>query len=576
MAAEANIKAVITAEDRASGVLSNFGGALGVAKAGALGLLAGLTAVAAGATVAVKSFSESENASAQLGAVLKSTGGAAGVTADAALNLAKSLQATTTFSDEAVLGAENLLLTFTSIGKDIFPQATKTVLDMSTALGQDTKSSAIQLGKALQDPILGVTALRRVGVNFNEAQQDVIKNLVETGRSAEAQQLILAELNKEFGGSAVAAASTFTGQLTQMKNVFDDILEVVGGVVANALRPLIQAVLDWTSAAGGADGIGRMLTGAIASLGGAFGVLMQVFSFLKPSLDALWVSFSTQLVPAMVDLWVAIQPLLPIIGVTLVAAIYVAINALTIMVRIWTTVLDVITAVATFFLTTLPQSIGAGIGWIVERVTYLKNHFWETVGFIIGFFATLPIRLPMYAIAALTAIINFVAGINWGGIFSGIWHAMENVWNTVKNSAIGAFNYLKGLNWGSIASGVASGVANSIIGMIEGAINGAISGVPGVGKVSLPRFASGVTNFSGGLAVVGERGKEVVSLPAGSSVTPNHALGQIGGGSTVNITVQAGAYMGNPADAREYARLVVENIKDIASAKSMSPMDLLT
>ena len=64
----------------------------------------------------------------QLNAVLKSTAGVAGVTAQAADDLAKSLEGVTNFDDEAVLSAENLLLTFTKIGKDIFPQTTETVL----------------------------------------------------------------------------------------------------------------------------------------------------------------------------------------------------------------------------------------------------------------------------------------------------------------------------------------------------------------------------------------------------------------------------------------------------------------
>lgn len=153
----------------------------------------------------------------------------------ALIDLSKELQNTTTFSDEATLGAENLLLTFTNIGKDVFPQATRTVQDMSIALGQDLKSSSIQLGKALQDPILGVTALRRVGVNFNEAQTDVIKKLVETGHAAEAQKLILKELATEFGGSAAAAAQTFGGQVEIAKNKLNDFQETIGATIAGFL-----------------------------------------------------------------------------------------------------------------------------------------------------------------------------------------------------------------------------------------------------------------------------------------------------------------------------------------------------
>ena len=46
--------------------------------------------------------------------------------------------------------------------------------------GQASRS-AIQVGKALNDPIKGVTALHRVGVQFTERRRDQIEALVESG-----------------------------------------------------------------------------------------------------------------------------------------------------------------------------------------------------------------------------------------------------------------------------------------------------------------------------------------------------------------------------------------------------------
>jgi len=189
--------------------------------------------------LAVKSFSDSEQQLAQLDAVLKSTGGAAGVTRDMAIDLASGFQKVTRFSDETIMSAENMLLTFTNLGKNIFPEATKTVLDMSTALGQDTKSSAIQLGKALNDPIDGITALTRVGVKFTQSQKDMITALVKAGKVEEAQAIILKELQTEFGGSAVAAGKTFAGQLDILRNKIDDFMETIG----SRLMPIVMALL---------------------------------------------------------------------------------------------------------------------------------------------------------------------------------------------------------------------------------------------------------------------------------------------------------------------------------------------
>src|SRR3990167_3926981 len=204
-----NIEIQISARDQASSVLKGIQGSLGDIGGfarGALALGLGVATAAAGALAAGLGFSiheamEAQEVQAQLANVLRSTGGVAGVTADMANELANSLMGVTRFGDEAILSGENMLLTFTNIGKDVFPEATEVMLDMSQALGQDIKSSAIQLGKALQDPVLGVTALRRVGVNFTEEQKKMIEAMVDAGDVAGAQAFILKELQNEVGGS---------------------------------------------------------------------------------------------------------------------------------------------------------------------------------------------------------------------------------------------------------------------------------------------------------------------------------------------------------------------------------------
>ncbi len=127
---------------------------------------------------------------AQLGAAIKSTGGAAGLTKNELTGMAAALQQTTNFGDEATIGAQALLLTFTKVGRETFPQAIETILDMSSALGTDLKSATIQVGKALNDPIAGVTALTRSGVQFTEQQKEQIKTLTESGNVLEAQRVI--------------------------------------------------------------------------------------------------------------------------------------------------------------------------------------------------------------------------------------------------------------------------------------------------------------------------------------------------------------------------------------------------
>jgi Prophage tail length tape measure protein len=195
----------------------------------------------------VEKVHELHQAQAQVKAGLESTAYAAGITADELDKMATSTSKNVKYSRADITSLQSLMLTFPAIVKDTFPEATNVILDMSTRLGQDTKSSAIQLGKALQDPIRGITALRRVGVNFTESQQDVIQKLVETGKTAQAQKLILKELELEFGGSAKAAfdadpLSRYNKQMGSMKMAMGEMGIAILEVLAPALEWLGEKV----------------------------------------------------------------------------------------------------------------------------------------------------------------------------------------------------------------------------------------------------------------------------------------------------------------------------------------------
>lgn len=185
--------------------------------------------------VAENAFDTMDDAADQLGAVIKSTGGAAGVTQQAALLLGAQLQELSGINRANIVSGEAMLLTFTNIGHDVFPRTTKAALDLSVAMKQDMKSSAIQLGKALNDPITGITALTRVGVTFSKTQKDMIQTMVDAGNVAGAQGIILTEIEKEFGGSAAAAADPIDHLRATLNDLAIDI-----GV---ALQPVLEAVI---------------------------------------------------------------------------------------------------------------------------------------------------------------------------------------------------------------------------------------------------------------------------------------------------------------------------------------------
>lgn len=198
---------------------------------------------------------ESQKVGAQTEAVLKSTGGAAGVTAGQIGDLAGAISKKTGIDDEAIQSGENMLLTFTDVrnevgkGNDVFSQATQTLTDMSVATGIDMSHSAIQLGKALNDPIAGVGALSRVGVTFTNQQKDQIKALVDSGNKMAAQKIILHELNKEFGGSAAAQATASDKMSVAWGNVKEQVGTALIPVVDQLLNIMTNDVLPMLSSA---------------------------------------------------------------------------------------------------------------------------------------------------------------------------------------------------------------------------------------------------------------------------------------------------------------------------------------
>lgn len=211
---------------------------------GLLGFGAAATAATAPIMLAFRDslslYDTQQRAEAKVAQAVRSTGQAAGFAADELFRQASALQDVTRFGDEAILdGVTAQLLTFTNIAGDEFTRAQEAALDLSTVLNQDLKSSSIMLGKALNDPVKGLSAMSRAGITFSEDQAQVIKALAETGDIAAAQGMILDELAKQYGGQARAAAEAGLGMLDQLSNAWGDLKEDVGGIIAEIMPPVV-------------------------------------------------------------------------------------------------------------------------------------------------------------------------------------------------------------------------------------------------------------------------------------------------------------------------------------------------
>lgn len=256
-----NLQIVLSATDKATQVINSAVGnankklatmqaqtAKLASNSFAVGRSMGMIGLAMGAPLVsfVKSAEESATANARLEQVFKSMGDATGVAAEKAKILAKELQLEIGVDDEKILAAQAKLATFEKVIKntsgttEIFDRATKAAFDLQAAGFGDASSNVTQLGKALNDPVKGMTALTRSGITFNKAEEQKIKNLVASGKTLEAQRIILKAVETQVGGVAKATANDSDKMLV----AFNEVKQQLG----TALLPVLADLTRWVTA----------------------------------------------------------------------------------------------------------------------------------------------------------------------------------------------------------------------------------------------------------------------------------------------------------------------------------------
>lgn len=189
-----------------------------------------------------------QRAVAQMNAVIQSTWGTVWYTWKQLADMAKELAKVNAIEDDVIMASQNMLLTFTQIKWDTFNKATQAVIDLSTAMNwwltpsaEELSKTSIQVGKALNDPLKWIGALRKVWVTFSEEQVKLITNFQKTWEVAKAQWIIIAELNKEFGGSAQAQLDTYWWKVQQLSVDWANFKETLWNIVL----PVLSMVMDW-------------------------------------------------------------------------------------------------------------------------------------------------------------------------------------------------------------------------------------------------------------------------------------------------------------------------------------------
>lgn len=204
----------------------------------------GLAAVTAAMVKGIKLYRVQIQAERKLAAALKASGYAANVSANEIKKYAAQMQKLTGIGDEVIINNSAIMATFHNIKGQTFYDAMTASMNIAANTGGDLKSSVLQIGKALNDPIKGLTALSRVGVSFTAQQKEQIKNFMKVGDLASAQNIILKELSKEFGGAA-ASQNDFWKQLSC---TVGDLFEAVGSLgtaLLNLSGSECKTLLEW-------------------------------------------------------------------------------------------------------------------------------------------------------------------------------------------------------------------------------------------------------------------------------------------------------------------------------------------
>ncbi len=495
---------------------------------------------------------------------------------------AGSLQKTTRFADEEIESGMAMLTTF-QLNQGTIKSLTPGMLDMAEAFRKSTGETisleqvSVLFGKVMggaSDGIEGMaSSLKKMGVIMTEEQKAVFKFGTEQERAATLANVM--DLN--FKGFAEGGAKTTAGKMAILNNQIGEVKEAFGKLTAEAITPLITKLTPLAETL--ANNIGPAMQKLTEFVQNNQGVLIGLGIIIGTIIVPALLSWAATAALAAISTVIALGPIsLIIIGITaLVTALYLAWNNNFLGIRdiVGSVVAWITTAFGNFVL--FIQGVWAGVQAIIDGfVAWFQNTLIPIFTTVFDIYM-LPYKilwdLVVIVFAAISSIMT--AFINWIGttfgpsfntamtfikniltgvqtFFTTIWAAITALLKTfgdwlnktftpiidaaftwIKTALTNLKNFWDGI-WNGLHD-IVSGIANKIIGTVKGLVNtvidffnGIINGansvgskVPGYIKLpTIPRFASGVSNFGGGWAWVGENGPELLNLPRGSNVVP--------------------------------------------------------
>lgn len=432
------------------------------------------------------------------------------VNTDSVQAYAEQVQKLTKFSYEEALGADAVLVANDGVQKGLkagiftVDDLTKTTLDLATAQGVDATSAAKLMAKALASPDKAVGLLKKSGVVLSAKTGDMVKALVKAGKTAQAQSIIYDAMREKVDGAAEAAGNTMVGKAERAQNALGELQEGI----ASGVLPAFQGFLD----------AGLRVSG--------------------------WLQDNPKKVKVVVT------------GLVILAA---TIGTVMLAIRVWTAATvawTVVTKLAT------ATSLAFRLATLALNAAFVANPIGVVIAVIVALVAAVIIAYKKFgwfrdAVNGLWAKIKDAFGwikSNWPlllGILTGpIGWAVIAIVKNFDNIKAAAVKIKDGIV--SVFGGVADVITAPFRLAVEGirtAWNSTLGGkgfhapdwVPGIGGkgFTIPMLASGGRALREGLALVGEKGPELISMRRGASVIPLDQAGDSGGGD-IHLTLDLG------------------------------------
>jgi hypothetical protein len=513
-------------------------------KKAAIPAAAALAGLAAAGKKFIDAGEKSATANAALENVTRSMGLFGNDTAQVTDRLLKYAEATaraTGIDNLSIKATQTKLMTFAELGKTAgtvggaFDRATQAAIDLAAAGFGSAESNAVQLGKALQDPIKGVTALAKSGVTFTAQEKEKIKALVESNKMLEAQEIVLEAIEKQVGGTALATAN----DTDKMREAFAQAGQSIGRALLpflQKLTPLLAKVADFAAQNRKVIVVLGFAVAGLATSILALNAAMKVYKATQMVVTGVVWAFNAALNANPISL--------------IVIGIAALIAGLVLAYKRFEGFRDVVDAVFSVVRNIVETVIGFVVTTIDTAITTITG-VWETLGPILE----IPFKVIKLYVETQFKLIRAVITTTVD-VIKGIWSVVTGIFT----NPIGTITKLwsdAGAAIGKVFTGIGTIIEKSmdaVVKTIKGAINIIINGwnkiefkIPGfkIGPVGYSGFTLGLPPITplatGGivtgpmLSLIGEAGPEAV-IP----LEKMNSMGFGGGETNVTINVSGG------------------------------------